>query len=182
MGGIRKDRMSVAWTALGVCSDDQYAFLRGKSTIQAAIIKRLLLERAQHYKVPLCVVDCDLHKAYDTIDRWVKEMALRRLGLDYSFIDYLLEFDRRNVQVVRTAYGDSNEFACERGTVPQGGVESCLVFVAVMDWMLSVIHIMSSEPVQYPIDTPACPKFAARHAHQCARRLVAVNAADLQLH
>ena len=38
--GIRKDRMSAAWTALGVCSDDQYAFLRGKSTVQAAIIKQ----------------------------------------------------------------------------------------------------------------------------------------------
>ena len=62
---IRKDRMSAAWTALGVCSDDQYAFLRGKSTMQAAVIKRLLLERAQHYGVPLCVVDGDLHKAYD---------------------------------------------------------------------------------------------------------------------
>ena len=58
------------------------------------------------------MVDGDLYKAYDTIARWVKEMALRRLGLDYAFIDYLLEFDRRNVQVVRTAYGDSGEFAC----------------------------------------------------------------------
>ena len=30
--------------------------------------------------------------------------------------------------------------------------------------------------------TPACPNFAARYATQCARGLVAVNAADLQLH
>ena len=27
------------------------------------------------------MIDCDLHKAYDTVDRWVKEMARRRLGL-----------------------------------------------------------------------------------------------------
>ena len=75
-------------------------------------------------------------------------MALRRLGLAYEFIDFLLEFDRRNVQVVRTAYGDSTEFQCERGTVPQGGVESCLVFVAVMDWMLAVVHRTAQKPVR----------------------------------
>ena len=59
------------------------------------------------------MVDVDLYKAYDTVDRWVKEMALRRLGLEYEFIDYLLEFDRRNVQQVQTAYGPSAEFSCD---------------------------------------------------------------------
>jgi hypothetical protein len=133
-------------------SDDQYAFLRGKSTLQAAVIKRLLLERARHYGVPVCAVDADLYKAYDSVDRWVKEIALRRLGLGYEFIDFLLEFDRRNVQVVRTAYGDSEELACERGTAPQGGVESCLVFVAVRDWMFAVVHAASEKPVRLKVD------------------------------
>ena len=65
------------------------------------------------------------------------------------------------VQVVRTAYGDSQEFACERGTVPQGGVESCLVFVAVMDWMLAVVQAESEEPVQYPVSDVECVDVAA---------------------
>ena len=52
----------------------------------------------------------------------------------------------------RTAYGDSGEFACERGTVPQGGVESCLVFVAVVDWMLAAVKAASESPVQVPVD------------------------------
>jgi hypothetical protein len=56
------------------------------------------------------------NKAYDSIDRHIKEMALRRLGIGYVTIDYLLEFDRRNVQRVRTYYGDSETFGCERGT------------------------------------------------------------------
>ena len=84
------------------------------------MIKRLVLERAKHHGLPLVMVDVDLHKAYDTVDRWVKEMALRRLGLEYGCIDYLLEFDRRNVQQVQTAYGPTSEFSCERGTGPQG--------------------------------------------------------------
>ena len=83
---VRKDRMAAAWGALGVCDKDQYAFLRGKSTIQPAMIKRLVLERAKHYGLPLIMVDVDLHKAYDCVDRWVKDMALRRLGLELSLI------------------------------------------------------------------------------------------------
>ena len=118
--GIRKDRMVQAWHALGICDEAQYAFLRGRSTIQPAMIKKLLLERAKHHGLPIAMADLDFHKAYDTVDRWVKEMALRRLGLEYDFIDYLLEFDRRNKQRVRTYHGDSEEFSCERGTCPAG--------------------------------------------------------------
>jgi hypothetical protein len=42
-------------------------------------------------------------------------------------------------------------FACERGTCPQGGVESCYVFLAVMDWMLAVVKRSSDEPVVYRV-------------------------------
>ena len=148
--GLRKDRMVAAWRLLGICDESQYAFLRGRSTIQPAMIKKLLLERAKHYGLPAAMADLDFHKAYDTVDRFVKEMALRRMGLEYDFIDYLLEFDRRNVQRVRTAYGDSDPFSCERGTCPQGGIESCFVFIAVMDWFLATIKAASDSPVQYP--------------------------------
>jgi hypothetical protein len=40
--GIRKDRMARAWERLGVCDASQFAFLRGRSTVQPAMIKRLL--------------------------------------------------------------------------------------------------------------------------------------------
>ena len=53
---------------------------------------------------------------------------------------------------IRTYYGDSEPFACERGTCPQGGVESCFVFLAVMDWMLVVVKSSSHEPVEYPVN------------------------------
>jgi hypothetical protein len=34
----------------------------------------------------------------------VKEYALRRMGVGYALIDYLMESDRMNVQHVRTSY------------------------------------------------------------------------------
>jgi hypothetical protein len=102
--------------------------------------------------LPIVAAELDWMKAYDLVDRWVKEMALRRLGLAYDFIDYLLEFDRRNEQRVRTYYGDRRDsFACGRGTCPQGGVESCYVLLAVMDWVLAVVKRSSDEPVVYRV-------------------------------
>ena len=72
---VRKDRMARAWTELGVCDEDQYAFLRGKSTIQPAMIKRLVLERAKHHGLDMVMLDVDLAKAYDSVDRWVKAQS-----------------------------------------------------------------------------------------------------------
>jgi hypothetical protein len=37
--------------------------------------------------------------------------------------------------------------ACERGTCPQGGFESCYVFLVVIGWMLAVVKRSSDEPV-----------------------------------
>jgi hypothetical protein len=66
----------------------------------------------------MVAVELDWMKVYDSVDRWVKEVALRRLGLAYDFIDYLLEFDRRNEQRVRTYYG-----ATGAGSTLRVGVE-----------------------------------------------------------
>jgi hypothetical protein len=50
--GIRKDRVARAWERLGVCDASQFAFLRGRSTIQPARIKRLCYLREQN------IMDC----------------------------------------------------------------------------------------------------------------------------
>jgi hypothetical protein len=83
------------------------------------MIKRLLLERATFYHLPMLVADIDFNKAYDPIDRHIKEMALRQLGITYEMIDYLLEFDRRNEQRVRTYYGDSEALSVSAGLAPK---------------------------------------------------------------
>ena len=70
------------------------------------MIKRLLLERAKHHGLPMVAAELDWMKACGSVDRWVKEMTLRRLGLQYDFIDFLLSSNRRNEQRVRTYYGD----------------------------------------------------------------------------
>ena len=73
--------MARLWHKFNICDESQYAFLKGRSTIQPAMIKRLLLERARYHGLSMVVADIDFNKAYDSIDRHIKEMALRRLGI-----------------------------------------------------------------------------------------------------
>jgi hypothetical protein len=55
----------------------------------------LVLEQAAVKGAPLVMADIDRSRAYDTVDRYVKECALRRMGRGYEFIDYMvMEFDR----------------------------------------------------------------------------------------
>jgi hypothetical protein len=61
---------------MGLCDEQQYTFLKDRSTVQPAMLKRL--------------VDIDFSKAYDTADWFVKEYALQRMGVAYEFIDYLM--------------------------------------------------------------------------------------------
>jgi hypothetical protein len=47
-----------AWQRLGLCDEQQYAFLKGRSTaVQPAMIKRLVLEQAAAKGTPLAMVD-----------------------------------------------------------------------------------------------------------------------------
>jgi hypothetical protein len=41
--GIKKNRIAKLWHKFDICDESQYAFLKGRSTIQPAKIKRLLL-------------------------------------------------------------------------------------------------------------------------------------------
>jgi hypothetical protein len=50
-----------------------------------------------------------------------------------------------------TYFGDSETSVYERGTGPQGGIESCYVFVACMDWMLATMKLSGGEPVSVPV-------------------------------
>jgi hypothetical protein len=79
--------------------------------------------------LPMVAAELDWMKAYDSVDRWVKEMALRRLGLQYDFIDFLLSFDRGNEQRVRTYYGDIvSHLRVNEGHVPRAGSKAAPVF------------------------------------------------------
>jgi hypothetical protein len=72
----------------------------------------------------------------------------------YALIDYLLEFDRHNVKVVRTAFGNSEPFSSERGTCPQGGDDSPYTFLGVQDVKNQLTNKLTHNPHQYTTGIP----------------------------
>jgi hypothetical protein len=78
--GTEKNRMARLWHKFNICDESQYAFLKGRSTIQPAMIKRLLLERARYHGLSMVVADIDFNNAYDSIDRHIKRNGPAKVG------------------------------------------------------------------------------------------------------
>jgi hypothetical protein len=146
---IRRRSTVKTWERLGLIDPDQYAYIHGGSSVEPAMVKRQVVEDALFYKKNVAVIDEDLSVAFDSVDRFMKEMSLRRLGVPYELIDYLLEFDRHNVKVVRTAYGDSDGFSVERGCCPQGGDAAAFLFLACQDVKNELTNCAAKHPYQY---------------------------------
>ena len=102
---IQRKRMTKVWRKLKLLSPDQYAFVNAGSTTEPALLKKLVIEDAAFHGKDLAVCDEDMSKAYDTASPFILELALRRLGLPYTLIDWFLEFHRSNIQTVVTPYG-----------------------------------------------------------------------------
>ena len=65
---------------------------------------------ARMVKQSVFALDEDLKRAYDQTERFVKEMALRRFGMPEEMLEWLLDFDRENKNIVLTAFGETEPF------------------------------------------------------------------------
>ena len=134
--GIIKDRMCAVWIQNGLLSEEQYAFIADRNITTPAITRRLMMEDAQSRQRPLVLLDIDLTHGYDTVETWVKDAALRRLGVPADLRNFLANFDQHNVNKVITPYGHTEGFHAEAAALPQGDEASPMIWNAIMDMML----------------------------------------------
>ena len=137
--GIKKQEMFDIWIRNGFINPDNYAFLKGKSTSLPILITKAMLEDSKFNKTELHTMQVDLKRAYDMVPYYIKEMALRRLGLPEAGISLWCAFDTtRQLQVV-TPHGLTEPIHPQCGAFAQGGEESCMGFVSLMSWMSDYI-------------------------------------------
>ena len=146
--GIKKNHLIEVWHEHKLISPQQFAFMKGWSTSEPIMIKKLSLELARLTKQSILALDEDLKRAYDQTERFVKEMSLRRFGVPEDMIGWIMEFDRGNCNVVLTAYGETEPFEAEMGAWAQGDDFSPIGWVVTMDWLVSVVRLASSCPVR----------------------------------
>jgi hypothetical protein len=82
------------------------------------MIKKLLADRAKHYKDNIVMLDIDLSQAYDTVEQWIVEVALRRMGTPYAFISTLTPLHSNHKASTYTGYGSTPGIYPDRGACP----------------------------------------------------------------
>ena len=134
------------WKQTNIISPDQYAFISGRSTAEPAMIKKLIAERAKQFKHNIALLDIDLSKAYDSIEAWMVEAALRRMGAPYAYINMLTHFHSKAIIATKTGHKMTDGISPEKGACAQGAIESCMVFLAVMDMGMEVTGKANTKP------------------------------------
>ena len=118
---------------------DNFAFIPGELISDPILIKRILLEEATAENNNLVTLDIDYKAAFDKVPYFIKEMALRRLGVPEKGIDMWCKHDATRKQKVRTAYGLTDGIHPRCGAFGQGAEESPMGFVALLSWACDYI-------------------------------------------
>ena len=143
--GVRKNRVLNIWKSQGCIDKDNFAFIPGEFIHDPILLKRMLLEDAAWMQEALITLDVDYKAAFDKVPYFIKEMALRRMGLPEEGIALWCAHDETRQQAVRTAYGLSPNIHPRCGAFGQGGEESPMGFVALMCWKCAYIFDSSHE-------------------------------------
>ena len=110
----------------------QFGFRSHRSTGQAILAIRCLLQRRIENQQPLCMTFIDLKKAFDSIDREVLFIALRDFGIPGDIISLIEALHTKPIGKL----DKDNTFVVNRG-VRQGCVLGPLLFIILFDFLLS---------------------------------------------
>ena len=112
----------------------QHAFSPGRGVSSPLIANELVNEDAAASEGDRTAWTAyhDVAKAYDSVEFWAQEVALRRMKLPAFFIDYWREVSRRGTTRVQTKHGLTDPYPVERG-VRQGAVLSPIIFNFFME-------------------------------------------------
>ena len=147
--GMRVRRVLNVWRKHGIIDENNYAFLTGKSTMQPLMIKKMILEEAEKWKKKLTLIDVDFSKAYDSTEKFAKEISLRRMGFPEEGLElWQMYDDSRNMRIM-TAFEITEGFHPECGAWGQGAVESPTGWLGFMCWMSEYVEKMSKDSYIY---------------------------------
>ena len=118
---------------------EEFAFLPGKSTVDAIFINRLLSSWAKERGCKLYKCYIDLHKAYDRVHRPTLWLLLERLGVPPKLLSLIRNlYDHTRIQI--RCLGELSEpLSMENGLI-QGGVLPPLLFNIYVAAIINAAH------------------------------------------
>ena len=137
------------WQKTGKLAKDMYAFMDKMSTAEAIMVKKMMAEDARRYGKELFIGDIDFSKAYDSTERYAKDISLLMMGMNRRGRRLWQYFDTRRRMRVLTAYGLTDVCRVECGAWGQGAEESPYGWLALMSWMCKYIEHKVTTAYEY---------------------------------
>ncbi|KAK3548214.1 hypothetical protein QTP70_005159 [Hemibagrus guttatus] len=135
--------------------EQQYGFMRRKSTTDAIFALRILMEKYRDGQRELHCVFVDLEKAYDRVPREELWYCMRKSGVAVKYVRVVQDMYERSRTVVRCAVGQTEEFNVEVG-LHQGLALSPFLFAIVMDQLSEEVRQESPWTMMFADDIVIC--------------------------
>jgi hypothetical protein len=137
-----------------VFAGNQYGF-RSKRGCDQAIVQLLnIMERAQEHKETVFLTTWDIKRAFDSVQRPISELVLRRIGVPAGVAKRLAYIDEQDKVTPLTGWSKQHEgaasFRTEKGT-GQGDTHSPLIWMALMDILLRALEMYAPSDIEFPL-------------------------------
>ena len=118
------NRIRKVWDKNQVKSPCNTGFTRGASTVEPIMNLRMCIDHTLRKGKPLCLNREDPDKAFDSPERAIKDIALRRPGVPESMVDFLAPIDEENGVHIILSYGTTYDTpGLENGFEAQCGLK-----------------------------------------------------------
>ncbi|KAK3543384.1 hypothetical protein QTP70_018408, partial [Hemibagrus guttatus] len=135
--------------------EQQHGFMPRKSTTDAIIALRILMEKYRDVQRELHCVFVDLEKAYDRVPREELWYCMRKSGVAEKYVRVVQDMYERSRTVVRCAVGQTEEFKLEVG-LHQVSALSPFLFAIVMGQLSEEVRQESPWTMMFADDIVIC--------------------------
>ena len=137
------------WELENLLENNQLGFRKGRGILHGIVSLINVMELGIDGDRPILGSSWDITSAFDSVERPIIDLALRRLGVERSLATFLSKLDEEDeVRVVGIGHERSEAFTTHRGA-GQGDSASPFIWIAFFDIILTAIRLQDTDGIEY---------------------------------